>query len=143
MKEYTPIWDRKNETWFIKEKLPNNQTMIMSFERTDSSADTDYWNIALCVVNKRKHINRVFDNVEMTGKNPIQTVHVARGMFKQLENTIMKDDYQRKFNNIIYCSWLDKQRREVYYKYLSRRGYSYGMLWGSKVIMKYIPKKDG
>jgi len=142
MKEYYPIWDKKNELYFVKDKLPNNQTIIMSFENYDNSYDTDYWNIALCVVNKRKHIDHVFDNCEITGGDPVATVRIARDMFSSLENQIIQDIDLYGTKQHVSCTWLDAKRRNVYAHFLKRRGYQYGMFDGKKVLYKVYKGSD-
>lgn len=142
MKEYFPVYDRKNELYFVKDKLPNNQTIIMSFENYDNSYDTDYWNIALCVVNKRKHIDRVFDNCEITGEDPFATVRIARDMFTALESQIIQDANIYRTKQHVSCTWLDTKRRDVYAHFLKRRGYQYGMFDGKKVLYKVYKGSD-
>lgn len=134
-----PTFDRENDLWFLREKLGNGQTIFMSFERTDSSMDTDYYNVALCVVSKRKQIDSAFDSAAMTGRNPLQTIALAREMFAALEEWVT-ELYSQSCHVVVYCTWLDRRRREVYHRFLSRRGYRYGMLFGRKVIYKRFAK---
>ena len=136
--QFAPIYDREEETWSVKRKLDNGQTLYMALQRTDATNHADYWNIVLCVYTKRRHFDRAFDHVLMTGKNPVATVHLARSMFVALENAIV-DRTCRDYKNVIYCTWLDNRRRDAYYRFLHRRGYQYGMLFGQKAIYKVFP----
>lgn len=136
---FMPRWDGRNRNFFIKEKLANGQTVIMSFELECQTDDTDYWNIAMCVVSKRKHIDKVFESRATTGGDPVATFSVVRKMFRALEEKILQC---RSRNNFIYCTWLDGKRRDVYYRFLSRLGYRYGKLEGAKVIFKLYPRRD-
>lgn len=128
-------YDYKNRTYYIKEKI-HNQTMIMQLEECDRSLDMIYYNVVLGVYNKRKHAQKNEDNAIVTGKYPFETVAKAVRAFNLLEQEVIKENkfYNRK--TMIMISWVDNRRRDIYYKYLSRRGYKYEVVDGQKFICK-------
>lgn len=128
-------YDYKNRTYYIKEKI-HNQTMIMQFEECDRSLDIIYYNVVLGVYNKRKHAQKNEDNAIVTGKYPFETVAKAVKAFNLLEQEVIKENkfYNRKI--MIMISWVDNRRRNIYYKYLSKRGYKYEVVDGHKFICK-------
>ena len=128
-------YDYKNRTYYIKEKI-HNQTMIMQLEECDRSLDVIYYNVVLVVYNKRKHAQKNEDNAIVTGKYPFETVAKAVRAFNLLEQEVIKENkfYNRKI--MIMISWVDNRRRDIYYKYLSKRGYKYEVVDGQKFICK-------
>lgn len=128
-------YDYKNRIYYIKEKI-HNQTMIMQFEECDRSFDMIYYNVVLGVYNKRKHAQKNEDNAIVTGKYPFETVANAVKAFNLLEQEVIKENkfYNRKI--MIMISWVDNRRRDIYYKYLSKRGYKYEVVDGQKFICK-------
>lgn len=128
-------YDYKNRTYYIKEKI-HNQTMIMQFEECDRSLDMVYYNVVLGVYNKRKHAQKNEDNAIVTGKYPFETVANAVRAFNLLEQEVIKENkfYDKKV--MIMISWVDNRRRDIYYKYLSKRGYKYEVVDGQKFICK-------
>lgn len=128
-------YDYQNRTYYIKEKI-HNQTMIMQFEECDRSLDMTYYNVVLGVYNKRKHAQKNEDNAIVTGKYPFETVAKAVRAFNLLEQEVIKENkfYNRKI--MIMISWVDNRRIDIYYKYLSKRGYKYEVVDGQKFICK-------
>lgn len=128
-------YDYKNRTYYIKEKI-HNQTTIMQFEECDRSLDMVYYNVVLGVYNKRKHAQKNEDNAIITGKYPFETVSKAVRAFNILEQEVIKENkfYDKKV--MIMISWVDNRRRDIYYKYLSKRGYKYEVVDGQKFICK-------
>nr|DAJ50685.1 MAG TPA: hypothetical protein [Caudoviricetes sp.] len=128
-------YDYTNRTYYIKEKI-HNQTMIMQFEECDRSLDMIYYNVVLGVYNKRKHAQKNEDNAIVTGKYPFETASKAVRAFNLLEQEVIKENkfYNRKI--MIMISWVDNRRRDIYYKYLSKRGYKYEVVDGQKFICK-------
>lgn len=128
-------YDYKNRTYYIKEKI-HNKTMIMQFEECDRSLDMVYYNVVLGVYNKRKHAQKNEDNAIVTGKYPFETVANAVRALNLLEQEVIKENkfYDKKV--MIMISWVDNRRRDIYYKYLSKRGYKYEVVDGQKFICK-------
>ena len=128
-------YDYENRTYYIKEKI-HNQTMIMQFEECDRSLDMVYYNVVLGVYNKRKHAQKNEDNAIITGKYPFETVAKAARAFNLLEQEVIKENkfYDKKI--MIMISWVDNRCRDIYYKYLSKRGYKYEIVDGQKFICK-------
>ena len=128
-------YDYKNRTYYIKEKI-HNQTMIMQFEECDRSLDMIYYNVVFGVYNKRKHAQKNEDNAIITGKYPFETVAKAARAFNLLEQEVIEQAtfYHRRI--MIMISWVDNRRRDIYYKYLSKRGYKYEIVDGQKFICK-------
>jgi hypothetical protein len=70
----------------------------------------------------------------MTGLNPMKTIAVATKAFDLLEAEVLK----RSKRKHISCGWVDNRRRDVYYKFLSKRGYQYGRLGDYKCLYKVV-----
>lgn len=117
-----------------------NQTLRLGIQLMEETYETVYGNIYVSVYNKRKHRDYNEDNILWTGRNPIQTVFYGMRAFKELEKAAL-EKWNKTYKVILFCDWLDRRRRDVYYKFLSRRGYRYDRLGGKKVIMK-VWKKD-
>lgn len=131
-------YDRENDEYFVKERI-GNQTVKLAFQMHDWNEDTIFFNVYLTLYNKRNQINSNEAEVKMTGENPLQTFFVVRKAFKYLVWKVL-DEYNWKYDLIIYCTWLDNRRRDAYYKYLSTLGYRYGRIDGEKCIFKRYKK---
>lgn len=128
-------YDYKNLTYYIKEKI-HNQTMIMQFEECDRTLDMIYYNVVLGIYNKRKDKRNNENNAVITGQYPFETVAKAIKAFNLLEQEVVEQGnfYNRRI--MIMISWVDNRRRDIYYKYLSKRGYKYEIVDGQKFICK-------
>ena len=133
-------WNGYDDEYYVNIPI-DNQTLYMAFQLNDWSYDTVYINVCLSVFNKRKHKDYNEDHILMTGLNPLATVILARKAFKMLEKETL-DWFNRDRRVIIYCTWLDNVRRDIYYKVLSKMGYRFGTLNGQKVIMKVWKKGE-
>lgn len=131
-------YDRENDEYFVKERI-GNQTLKLVFQMHDWNTDTIFFNVYLTLYNKRNQIEGNEAEVKMTGENPLQTFFVVRKAFKYLIWKVL-DEYNWKYDLIIYCTWLDNRRRDAYYKYLSTLGYRYGRFDGEKCIFKRYKK---
>ena len=140
-------WESKQEDdkiyWFYRcrEKI-GKQTLELRFYEYwyDYDTNTVYFSIMLSVHNKRKHLERDMGNKAITGQNPFKNAVIGLRMFEAMEKKTVEDfSYQ---NIVIFCSWLDKRRREAYEKILMRRGYKYGVIDGEKVLMKRWNKNE-
>lgn len=133
-------YDKDNDEYFIKERI-DNQTMKMVFQKNDWNEDTIYFNIYLTLYNKRNQVEGNETEVKMTGSNPLKSFFVARKAFRRLVNKVL-DEYNWKYDLIIYCTWLDNRRRDAYWKFLSTQGYRYGRIDGEKCIFKRYKKGE-
>lgn len=132
-------YNSENDEYFVKERI-GNQTVKLVFQMHDWNQDTIFFNIYLTLYNKRNQIINNEAEVKITGENPLQTFFVVRKAFKYLVWKVL-DEYNWKYNLIIYCTWLDNRRRDAYYKYLSTKGYRYGRIDGEKCIFKRYKKR--
>ena len=131
-------YDRENDEYFVKERI-GSQTLKLVFQMHDWNTDTIFFNVYLTLYNKRNQIEGNEAEVKMTGANPVKTFFVVRKAFKYLVWKVL-DEYNWKYDLIIYCTWLDNRRRDAYYKYLSTLGYRYGRIDGEKCIFKRYKK---
>lgn len=76
----------------------------------------------------------------ITGQNPFKNAVIGLRMFEAMEKKTVEDFSCQ--NIVIFCSWLDKRRREAYEKILMRRGYKYGVIDGEKILMKRWNKNE-
>lgn len=125
-------FSKEDRTYYIKEKI-DNQTFEMQFQGYEETDDTIYFNICMGLYNKRKHMARNENEVRITGANPEKTIAVAIRAFEMLEKEVC-ERYRKRIH--ISCWWTDNRRRDIYYKFLSKRGYQYGKLGNYKCIYK-------
>lgn len=130
---------RTKGRYYINHKLSNNQTLHMELSLYDENQETRQWNIALEIYSKRKHSSKNENAKLITGKNPVESVFTAIKAFKILEKTVC--EAYPDMDHIIFCTWTDTRRRDVYYKVLHRWGYDWGQINGFKCIMKKYPKE--
>lgn len=124
-------YNRQNDSFFVKEKI-GKQTFLMEFDLWDYTCDMDYYNIAVSLYTKRKHINYNEDCCLSTGLNPMKTIEVGIKAFELLEERIQ----QRGTKTMVFCIWTDVKRKKAYYRFLSKRGYKYGRLDNFECIYK-------
>ena len=109
----------------------------MYFEPYEFTWDTIYYNVVMRVTTKRSDYQKIFDNVQITGSNPLETVAVMRSSFHAIEKEILLN-FLEYYNVVITIGWLDAQRRNLYERYLSRHGYRYGTIHNElRLIKKY------
>lgn len=134
-------WNSGLQESYIKEQI-GNQTFYMAFQEEQFSSDTIYANIYMTLYNKKTQIEENESQVKTTGANPMKTLAVARQAFDMLEHDMLQF-YNNKYNVVIYCTWLDNRRRDIYYWFLSKRGYRYGKTpQNKKCIYKKFKKGD-
>lgn len=131
--------DSCEDTYYIKEKLSNSQTLEFGFEKFDSADDTDYWNIYISIYSKRKHKSINEDKKLLTGKgNTFETYKIIREAFPQIEERILEETIKSRI--IFTCYWIDNRRRDVYKKFLERYNYAIGFFGDRKVLIKVCEK---
>lgn len=135
-------WNSYNDETYIKTKI-DNQTFYMAFQFEQINDDTLIANVYMTLYNKRKHTDANEAAVLTTGKNPMETLRVARRAFEMLEEDAIYS-YIEDYNVIIYCTWLDNRRRNIYERFLTRKGYSFGVepLGTKKCLMKKFKKGE-
>jgi hypothetical protein len=131
-------YDKENDEYYIKEHI-DNQTVKLVFQMNNWNEDTIFFNVYLTLYNKRNQINSNETEAKITGANPMKSFFVVRKAFRYLVWKVL-DEYNWKYDLIIYCTWLDNRRRDAYYKYLSSLGYRYGRIDGEKCIFKRYKK---
>ena len=114
-----------------------NQTLHMEFDMNYWTMDSIWFNVYMTLYNKKSQIKSNENHIKMTGTSPMETVAATLKAFKKLEQEVLWR-YNTKYNIIVHCTWLDKRRRDAYYKVLSRWGYRYGKdpFDGTKWIFK-------
>lgn len=139
------FYDRETDTYLEKRKI-GRQTIELGMNYYDENLHDrkSWWNIYLSVYSKRKDKYTNMDKKIITGKDPFATVAAAREMFQNVESLLISSELiNGPFDEItIFCTWVDNRRRNVYYKALSKYGYSWGTIDGQKCIMKTYRKKD-
>ena len=144
-------WNNETEAYELITQYneeDNLQTIWMEFgiigwDRDEDLSDTEWFNVALSIYNKRKDMYSNMDKKLSTGKDLIRNFIIARKMFDALELVVVEDAIRNEKDIIIFTQWEDNRRRDAYYKVLSRKGYRYGTSpYGNKVIMKKFKWKD-
>ncbi len=144
-------WNNETEAYELimqYNEEDNLQTIWMEFgiigwDRDEDLSDTEWFNVALSIYNKRKDMYSNMDKKLSTGKDLIRNFIIARKMFDALEAVVVEDAVRNEKDIIIFTQWEDNRRRDAYYKVLSRKGYRYGTSpYGTKIIMKKFKWKD-
>lgn len=137
-------WIDSENTYRIEEKLDNGQTFVMEFQEIDWNADTIYFNVYLAIYNKRTQATKDDQEAKTTGKNIfLKTWTFARQAFDLIEQELLRE-FNYIDNIVIYVSWSDNRRRDIYHHFLSKRGYRYGRDLDNKKVLykKYTFGKD-
>lgn len=130
-----------SSTDFTYQNQIDNQIFKMSMHCYKRTSDSMYYYVSLEVYNKRKQRAANENKKLITGLNPHVTITEARKAFHLLEDNVL-EAYNKYYNIIILAEWTDNKRRDIYYRYLSRYGYDYNTLFGSKVLMKKYEKGE-
>lgn len=133
------IYDKESDTYQIKQKI-DNQTFVMGFECVDYTDDTAYFNVYMALYNKRKHMGINEETHRLTGKSPFKTAIAARNSFEKLEEYVVREELRRHNNVYIMAFGTDSKRKDLYYRYLSSKGYQYGMYDNHRVIFKIFKR---
>lgn len=135
-------YDNKTGDFYVKVPV-DNQELYMAFEEYASTFDTIYFNIYLNIYNKRGQMADNLAHTKITSNNPFATAATAIKSFNILEKACLSR-YNKDYNVVIFCYWIDNRRRDAYYKYLSKKGYRYGRIPydNSKCIIKKYKKGD-
>lgn len=130
-------WIDSENAYRAEEKLDNGQTFIMEFQEIDWNADTIYFNVCLAIYSKRTQAAENEREVRTTGKDTfLKTWTLARQAFNLIEQEVL-ERFSYVGNIVIYVGWADSRRRDIYYHFLSKRGYRYGRdLDNKKVLYK-------
>lgn len=94
-----------------------------------------YFNIFLAIKHKRKDI---YPELEQTGKDGLKGLLWARNKVLEFEKFIKEEPRYESSKVILLCRWDDNRRRKIYYYGLKNYGYKYGMVYGTKAILKQI-----
>ena len=130
-------FDTNTGDYGIREPI-GNQIMEMWFEKFHESFDTDYYWVVLSIANKKSKLNDVFEKRQITGRNPHASIIAIRNAFEELEDLIR---HSHKNKNAVICvGWEDGKRRDIYWRYLKRKGYQMTIVFGDKCIFKKIRK---
>ena len=137
-----PIWDSEKDEYYIKVLMKNNQIFLMCLQEIDCNIDTVYFNVVMNLYSKRKKASENEDLILTTGKQDfLQTYIIAKKCFNELEKICIQEFHYTDI--VIYCNWTDRRRRDIYYHFLSKKGYKYGRdLENKKCIYKKFKKKE-
>lgn len=136
-------YDRESCAYIATERI-GAQTMKMEMTEIsyNYSTRTVYYNVSVCIYNKRKHYNRNFDEVRVTGKNPLATIVTGLKMYKALEKEVCESIENRKWNVCFLVHWEDNRRRNAYEKLLTRYGYHMGVYDNTKMLIKQVNRNN-
>lgn len=137
-KNYFDYFISNGEFVYTKKiKLENNQTINIQFHEYYTNKSYVY-NIFLEVFSKRKKSSRNIENEISTGKFGIKPLLLAKKTILDFEDYIKE---RRKGRLVIYCTWTNNRRRDVYYYGLNSSGYKFKFLFNQKCLYKCIRKK--
>ncbi|PKM61649.1 MAG: hypothetical protein CVU99_02500 [Firmicutes bacterium HGW-Firmicutes-4] len=126
--------DDQHPYYFDKKIMDSGQAIRIEFQE-EWTKTTVYFNISLVIKNKNKD---PYPALEQTGKDGLKGLLWARNKVLEFEKFIREDARYNKSKIIMICRWDDSRRRDAYFYGLSKYGYKYGMLYGSKAILKQI-----
>ena len=131
------------EGYTLKERI-GLQTLNMELQLVEETFDTRYLGIYMTLYNKRSQIEDNENQVKSTGLSPIKTYFIAKKMLISLIKCAIEQEQLKEKDIVIFCTWLDNRRREVYYKVLSKMGFIYGkhILTKEKVLMRKFKKGE-
>ena len=141
MRTFEVKWNDHDDEYYVNIPI-DNQTLHMSFWLDDWNDRSVHLGVYLQVYTKRKRIVQEEGSFAITGKNPLATVIYARKAFEALEKESLKG-YNKNYDVIIFIRWTNNLRRNIYERFLSPRGYRYGILNNQKVLMKKWKKGEG
>lgn len=122
-----------NGGYFDTMLLPSGQTIRIEFQE-DWSKTKWHYNIYLVISHKRKQSDDVY--MKSTGKDGLKGLIWARDKIIEFEGFIK--EIHLGIPIIIYFSWDDNRRRNVYKRGLRGMGYNFNHLFGAKVLSKTI-----
>ena len=136
-------YNRKESAYIATEHI-GTQTMKMEIMEIDYNEKRKivYYNISVCVYNKRKHYDRNFNEVRITGLNPIATVATGIQLYKALEKIVCDDYVNNDWNIYFLVHWEDNRRRRTYERLLTRYGYKMDVYNGKKMLIKKITARS-
>lgn len=115
--------------------LPSGQTVKIEFQE-DETKKKLYYSIYLVTMDKRK--SEAFTVLHTTGKDGLQGLLWAKEKIIEFEKFILDEPRWHDRPIIMYCSWDDNRRRDIYHRGLKSIGYDYGVAFGRKVLLKQI-----
>lgn len=127
-------------TFVTKLIMPSGMTAQMTFYG-------DYWDnqrtaeftVWFIVYKKRKDISNSF--LKQTGKDGLKTLLFAKEALAEFEEFIVSEFGHCHNKIFINIGWDDNRRRDIYYRGLKSRGYSFRNFDGRKVLSKEINRK--
>lgn len=130
----------REECAYIATERIGTQTMKMEMMEIDYNEKHNilYYNISVCVYNKRKHYDRNFNEVRITGTNPMATVATGIKLYKALEKEVCGDPSNKGWNIYFLAHWADNRRRKAYEQLLTRYGYKMDVYDGKKMLIKKV-----
>lgn len=120
----------------IEKIFPSKQTVRLELQG-DDFGDVIYFNIYLSIAHKRKNIYNTY--LQLNGKDGIHTLIWTKKKLMDFEEQI-KGDFNEKI--IIYCTWDDNRRRNVYERGLIDIGYKIGDIGFGKCLYKIINRSE-
>ncbi|WP_026395315.1 hypothetical protein [Acetobacterium malicum] len=132
MFKYTENGEYRN--YFDVKKMDSGQTIKIEFQE-EWTKNIVYFNIFLVIKHKNKS---TYPALEQTGKDGLKGLIWAKNKVLEFEKFIKSLPRYKNSKVIIICRWDDNRRRNAYYYGLSKFGYKYGMIYGSKAIVKEL-----
>ncbi len=130
MKEYK---NGDYTNYFETSILPSGQTIRIEFCE-EWSKSKYYYGIYLVTSHKRKQADSTYGIA--TGKDGFKGLLWAKGKIIEFE-TFIKEKYP-DIPVVIYCTWTDNKRRNIYERGLSNLGYKYNLIFNKKALCKTI-----
>lgn len=134
MKNYkakSDTWDYTN--YYDTALLDSGQAIRIEFQE-DWSNSKYYYNIYLVISDKKKNRNNTF--LKSMGKDGIKGLLWAKKKVIEFES-IIKEEH-KGVPIVIYTTWDDNRRRNVYARGLKNIGYKFNRILGYKALYKEI-----
>ena len=113
--------------------LPSGQTIRIEFQE-EWTKSKNFYSIYLVTSHKRKQADSTYGIA--TGKDGFTGLLWAKK--KIIEFEIFKREKHANIPIIIYCTWTDNKRRDLYERGLRNLGYKYNFVFDKKALCKTI-----
>lgn len=132
------LFDPEDHSYTVKRKFKSGNTVEMIFSVRQFSSDGPlYVYVDLRSYAKRKHTNSPDFYHSIKGRDGLEPAMWATSLLLNFPEFLLAQHHLRDRDRVIYTIyWSDSRRRDVYYKWLSRYGFYFGMDEGQKCLTK-------
>lgn len=137
------IFDYEEQSYTIKNKFESGTTVEMEFWLTETNRldPTLYVEVGLRSYTKRRQQDRPDFEFSVTGKDGLRPAIWATNLLLKFPEFVLRDwDFRDKDRVVYTVYWSESRRRSVYHKWLSRHGFYFDQVLGTKCLTKVFPR---